>query len=168
MSIEQMYDKIYFQNCIIDSLAKNFENYDLLKWDKFENQPIEEFENYLDKIFEDETKYYVVGGTWCFDELGLQRIYEVYNLCISKNINIILVPEMMIFVICKDKDHFVEAFSKIPKEILEVSTVNLKDVEFSNNGVTFIYNNHRSFKEFEKRPEYVYKIIEERRNAAID
>jgi hypothetical protein len=163
MKMEDMFNKMNICDEFIDSVAEKLDNAAEVKWGAWENHSVEYF-FMAPTTSELSDKKYVVTASWCFDKLSYDRIAEISEYCAEHSISIISMPEVSMFILCKNADAYKDAFKKLPQELIEKSAINIKDVEFVENGVIFNYYNKTSFVEYDERPEYVYELIEEERN----
>ena len=81
----------------------------------------------------------------------------------DNGIPVIIIPEKLIIVVCKNEESEMEAWNLLGKEYMEMSTNNIKSMEETSNGMIFTYNSKVSCKDFEERPDYVYGLIENER-----
>ena len=165
MNIEQMYDTMYVHNCLIHKVGETIGNAKELIWDSVENQSAEKFMIEANKAFEDDETKNVVCGTWCYDKLSIRALCDIYEECNNKQIQTIFIPELLILILCKDKESCVNAFSKLDDTMKEMASINLKDINMTDTGIIFTYNTKVSYKVFEERPDFVYEIIENLRKA---
>lgn len=165
MLIQDMMDKrdmatnfcVAIQNQIGKDIAGIFE------MDELENRSNEEFHEYcLSEMKRLNLKGMIFTG-WAFTKKIYEKMKEYWNYeDIDYNgFYVLFIPEIITLIVFENKEDFFPALRKLKKEIKRASTINIKEIEESDNGIIIHYFDHSVVKTFEEKPKVIEEVIQE-------
>ena len=137
-----------------------------LFWGSWENHQPKYFFDTMKETMEDDEYGTSIG--WCFDKLGIDALFETFYYAQENEIPIVIFPERLIIIVCKDKEAMLNVYSKLDKGMLELLHTNIDDIEEDDTGMMFRYHTKISYREFQERPEFVYELINDQRSKPYD
>ena len=130
----------------------------------FEERNENEFKDYvLNQYHEYHYKAMIFTG-WAFtkelyykmrDFVLRQLKDDDFSYCIP-----IFIPELITFILFVNNEAVKQGMKLLNKEIIEVSDLNIKDIEESDNAIQINYFTKSVVKYFEEKPKAIEKIIE--------
>lgn len=96
---------------------------------------------------------------WCFDLYTFNALSYLLKYAEENNEEVIISYEYGLAVLCKSKDVLKDVLKKLPKNVFETTQYNIKDIELLDDSCLITYNNKQKQIMFEKRPDYIYKLL---------
>ena len=130
----------------------------------FESRNNEEFREYCLSEMKRLNLNSMIFCGWAFTKEYFYHLMSYENFENNDNTNdltVIIFPEINTLIVCINNDELRYVLSKISNDFKKLSTINIRDLNISENGVEINYYTNTAVKYFEEKPKSIENIIGE-------
>ena len=130
----------------------------------FETRNKDEFKDFVLNEFNSHGYNTLIFTGWAFTKELYYNIKNFIHLTEEDEDNyayVLFIPELIMFIVCDSEKSMKHVLKSINKQMLEISSVNILNIEESDNGIKINYSNKAVLKFFEEKPKSIEKIIGE-------
>lgn len=153
-----MFDRMDVMEALLNGVNYKIGAKKIIAWNEMHQRMPDNFFEEIEKSLDEEDEYISICD-WAFDINTIKALLALSSYAKNNGKWIIVNYELGLAIICKSEKALKEAIKKLPKDFILGTDLNIKNIEVEDNCTVFTYFDHIKVKEYDSRPEYIYKLI---------